>query len=459
MTVYETPSVGGNSRTSFFGRLKTDFLPKWDDHVHTETVLPSLIAKKGGTMGGYESLGSVADTLSQSAGIFGFEDDTLPTPRASNYFQPRLHARGCFTRLRWTLEVELAAKRGDKHAWAKPRTEDMKHADQQLRLNFARNLYLGPYQGIATASAFNGTTGVTLYGRNTRTSQADDFSKFGAHYLRKNMSIDWVNASGSAVQYTALPEVAPNLSRPSEIYITAIDKSTPSAPVITLSADPATSGSADPGDESLIIPEGSRRSNITPGTDVTKYAGMNGLVQVIGDTAIYTQLYDLAKSTYDSLQGKRYTGTGGVSRPFEEDYITLAVDETADEGVGDEPGCLLMHRSVRREFVKETKGDRRFREVQTERGFGQLVFHAGDAMTPVKVDRDCIPGMVFVLNTDNWKYLEQSPLGPIDQSKERFVANKAAHEIPLHKSGNVFCETPFNNATVEDISFNVRDLT
>jgi hypothetical protein len=41
----------------------------------------------------------------------------------------------------------------------------------------------------------------------------------------------------------------------------------------------------------------------------------------------------------------------------------------------------------------------------------------------------------------------------------RFVADRAAHEVIMVKSGNVACVAPFNNATVEDIAFDVSALT
>ena len=42
---------------------------------------------------------------------------------------------------------------------------------------------------------------------------------------------------------------------------------------------------------------------------------------------------------------------------------------------------------------------------------------------------------------------------------ERFVADKAATEIIMVKSGNVMTKNPFNNAVVEDIAFDVSALT
>lgn len=457
MAVTETTGLAGQSRNSFTGRLKTDYLPKWDDHVHKMVVVADLIAKKKGTMGGLESLGSVMDTLPQSVGVAAFEGATLPTPRAGSYFQPTLHARSIYARLRWTGHVQRAARKGDKVAWARPRQEDMKAANEQFKLNFARMLYLGPYQPLATVSSFNGTTTATLYGRDARRSGTDDLWKFGSHYLRVNMEIDYVAASGGNVDADGAPVIAA-AGTATGTRISAIDNSTYTAPTITFADDPASLNGtpADPGDESIIIPAGSRR-DAPAASDITEFAGVNGLMQIVADQNIYTHLYDLARSSYPTLEGKRNRDSGGVARPFTEDYFTLAIDRIADEGVGDEPDNLLMDRATRREYVKESKGDRRFKEVQTEKGFGQLQFHAGDALTPIKTDRDCPPGIAFVLCAKDFSYLEESPLGSVDGA-DRFVADQDAHEIVLHKSGNVFTTKPFNNGTVEDIDFLTRDL-
>ena len=264
------------------------------------------------------------------------------------------------------------------------------------------------------------------------------------------MDVQYVNASGGAVQLTG--NVEPNTASG---VITAIDNSDPSNPTFTFGNPSAT----DPNDEALVIPAGSRFIASTPtddpGTDVTKYAGVNGLMQMVTDETIYSKLYDLDRATYTSLNGLRNKSAGGTARPFEEDYLTLAVDRIADEGTGDEPDNVLCDRSGRREYLKESKGDRRFKEVQTEKGFGQLTFHAGDAMLPIKTDRDCPPGIFFVLKASDFKWLEESPMGPIDDG-DRFVANADAHEVIIHKSGNVFTPKPHNNGTVEDIDFRLR---
>src|SRR3972149_4729963 len=126
MALTDTSGIAGQSRLSFQGRLKTDFLPKWNDHIHTKTKVAEKIAKKKGTMGGLESLGSVMDALPQSAGVALLEGHDLPTPTVGSSSQPKLPPRAISPGWRGAGHVGGAARKGDKHAWAKPRAEDMR---------------------------------------------------------------------------------------------------------------------------------------------------------------------------------------------------------------------------------------------------------------------------------------------------------------------------------------------
>src|SRR5688572_13429623 len=329
MAVQESSGVTGTSRSSFFGRMKTDFMPVWDDHVHSKTVVAEIVAKKKGVMGGYESLGSILTNFPQSAGIAKFEYADMPTAYGSSYAQPILHARNMYSALQWSGDVERAARKGDKYAWARPRQEDIDRADKQMRLNFARMLYLGPYQLLATQNGALAGSVATLHGRDSRTSAAADLWKFGAHYLRVNMEVDTVDTAS----ITGSPQAG------AALRITAIDKSTPSAPTITLSATTGT-----PGDGDLYIPFDSRRTS--PSTTITNYAGFNGLMQIVDDGSIYTTLYDLTRTgtSNPTLRGLRGTNSGSL-RAFTEDMIVLATDRVADEGTGDEPDVILADRS------------------------------------------------------------------------------------------------------------------
>ena len=461
MTTVETSGLAGQSRSNFANRLKTDFMEKWEDHVHKKTIIADKIAKKIGTMGGKESLGSVATALPQSAGIAAFEGDTLPTATAGSYFQPTVHARDLYTRLRWTGQVRRAARAGNKHAWTMPVKEDTMAADAQFRINFARMLYLGRYQILATVTSFNdespetGQSVATLFGRDARTSGASDFYKFGAHYLRVNQEVDYLASS-----VTGNPVVLNDSSANARMKIIAIDTSTPSAPTITLDADPnADYGVTDPVSGSLIIPWGSRKASVEDTTHSAYWAGVSGILEYATDSNTYASVYDLDRgSSYPTLDGVHNKNSGTV-RPFDENLISLVVDQVVDNGVGDEPDALVMHRSVRREYVKQTQGDRRFAPVTKEQGFsGRLVFSAGDAELPIVTDRDCPPGLAFVLNTEDWGWLSQSPMGDIDEKGMRFVADKDAHEMIVHKSGNEICRKPFNQGVIDDIQYDVDAL-
>jgi hypothetical protein len=443
MAVLESDeTVTGTGRSSFAGRLKTDFLKKWDDHVHKKTPIVSKVAQKKGTMGGKESLGSVATALPQSAGVALMEGHSLPTPDAGTYIQPYLHARDLYMRLRWSGQVERAARRGDKHAWAQPRKEDIKNGTSQFMINFARMLYLGRYQLLGEVST-GSATNPTLYGRDARTSAAADFWKFGTHYLRVGMEIDWV----TSVTGTGVNDGTPHT-------ITAIDNSTPSAPTITYT-DAGTDVTAD----DWIIPFDSRGSTITSANNSSEFSGVSGVLEYASDLNTYAAVYDIARAAGDTISGVHNTNSG-TTRAFDENLIALVVDQVVDNGVGDSPDYLCMHSSVRREYVKQTAGDRRFAPTQDVKGYSaKLMFNAGDSELPLMVDRDCPPGMAIVLNSKDWGWLSQSDMGSPDSTGERFVADQDAREVVMHKSGNCFCETPFNNGIIDDITYDVDALT
>ena len=192
---------------------------------------------------------------------------------------------------------------------------------------------------------------------------------------------------------------------------------------------------------------------------MTQFSGMNGLMQLVTDADIYTYVYDLARADNPQLNGIRDHHASGTQRAFNEDFLNVMVDRISDEGKGEDPDVLLTSKAIRREYVKDTKGDRRFESVQTEKGYKELVYHAGDTMLPIKTAKRSVPGCLFVLNTKGFGYLEESPLGPIDSQTERFVADKDAREINLHKSGNIYTESNLNNGVIEDISFDVAAAT
>lgn len=468
MTVSEiTSGYSGQGRNTFINRFKDEYVPAWEDHVHTGREVAKLIAEKKGTMGGKRTLTSVMDSYPQSTGIGLFENDDMPTPRVGTYFNPEMFSRRLFSRFRWSWEVQIAARKGEKVAWAQPKAEDLRTGRIQFELNFARMLYLGPQQILATASGANTTTSIPLYGRNTRTSANDDRHKYGTHYLRKNLSIGEVASVSSAVApigALATSNSTTGGAYQNEIYITALDQSTPTAPTATVISARTVA------DETVLVPFRSRLDTASTGavsgsnagtddaTTDSNFAGPNGLMNLVANTGRKTYVYGLSRTTYPSLEGFVDDRSGTVEA-WNEDRVAFAVDRANDDGTGDDPDTLLCHRSIRREYVKETKGDRMFAPVLKNKGFApKLSFEAGDVTLPIITDRDCMPGLIWAIESDGFGWLSEADLQQLEDG-ERFVANKASHEVILVKSGNEMTRKPHNNVLIEDIAFSVTGLT
>lgn len=465
-----TPSGGGQWRSTFLGRLKEEFVPAWEDHVHTKLVIAKIIASKKGTMGGRRQLSSVMASYPQSSGIALGENDDMPTPRVGTYFNPSIFSRAIYSRLRWTGHVERATRKGDKVSWATARTEDLRTSRIQFEINFARMLYLGPYQVLATVKSIDTGTdpdNITLYNRNDRNSQANGRNRYGAHYLRVGMPVMHVDDSGGNVLVGGDPVSGDNYanSAGTERYVAAIDASG-SDPVITVrrgagqSSDTSDFATA-PGANSILIPFRSRFDMIDGSDDAdydSQFHGPNGLMNMAVDSTVKSHVFGQSRTTYPSLNAFMVNnGSSGV-RAFNEDYIVNAVDQITDDGTGDDPDVIVCHKSVRREYVKEIKGDRRFPEVITNRGFSTLKQTVGDVALPLQTDRDCMPGVMWVLESAGFGWFSEADLSMVDDG-ERFVSNKDGHEILMVKAGNGITKKPHNNAMVDDILYSVTGLT
>lgn len=465
-------TTAGAIRSSFYGRLKDMYLPAWDDHIHEETKIGKILAKKKGTMGGRRMLGSVMNSLPQSAGVALLEYDSLPVPSSAGHFQPQLISRMMTSRLRWSTAVKNAARAGDKAAWAEPQREDIEGAKKQFDLNFERVCFLGNRDILGTLSAdSSGTSNSvhTMLGRNSRTSNTEYRWAFGTHYLRNNMAVALVEDATTNLVDTHAGVLNDPIANSGIRFVSSVDNAAGtfvlSSTVGTATAsDWSSSGVADTG--SLIVPWGSRRvksdtGNAGDGTEQTNtdslLSSMNGIGNLITTATQNTYIYGLSRSTYDSLNGRMLNNSGTV-RAFDERFVEFGVDRIADDGKGDEPDYLMTHTSVRREMTRETRGDRRFEPIQQGRGFKNMAYTIGDVSLKVETSKDCPPGSVFILDSSSFGYFEECPMKMLDDG-ERFVADKMAHEIVMIKSGNIACVAPFNNCTIEDIAFSVTDLT
>lgn len=413
-------------------------MPAWEDHVHKKIVIAALIAKKKGTMGGRRSLSSFMTNLPQSAGISLFEGDDLPTAESASYANGEIISRDLYARIAQTGQVQRAARKGDKVAWAQPKGEELAAMRKQADLNFARKLYLGRRDLMGKIVSESSAT-YTLFNRDSRTGAAADRHNYGAHYLRVGMRVDHVATVAGDLVGTA--------RRIESMDLTSTN------PTVTLSA---AFGTGTPADD-WLVPSGSRRSSANDNDD-GKFGSFNGLLDMAVDSNYHQYLYDLDRTSVTTLNGHIVNGGDGGNVPFDEEYLNLAHDRIVNQGTGDDPDTVVCNESIRREYVKTVRGDRRFPEVIKQRGYGTLKQVIGDNSLPIVTDRDCPPGLMFMLETDGFGWLSQSEWGLLDQG-ERFVANKDIQEWNFHKSGNCMTQKPHNNALIENLAYSQTGIS
>ncbi|HAW74349.1 MAG TPA: hypothetical protein DCW74_01270 [Alteromonas australica] len=466
MTVSEVTGIAGTSREAFDGLMKDEYGPLWEDHVNKSAKCLALtgLGQVRGRMGGRRQLHAVIDSMPQSAGVAHFEGSTLTDPSTSSSFQPELISRSMYVRLRWTGEVEDAARTGDKAVFAGPRANELRLARQQYAVNKCRNAIFGPRQILGKISSVSGggPYDLVMEGRNSKTSLAIDYYKMGAHYIRKGMLVDIVTSTAGS------PVNAGTTNSGSTVKLKATSVSGNN---VTLTNQGAAYDTA-PLATNFLVPHGSRRddlSGITTATDASFYAGYNGLDNLMLDSNLYNSVYGIARgATRPTLDGNRNTN-GGTARNFNDLLLILAIDNIVDEGSGDHPDTLYLSSAVRREIVQHLgmgneyggsgSQSRRFAPVQTESGYGKLALVAGDKNMTYDTDRDCPPGMVYILRKGTMGYLSNRTLSSIDKAPERYVADKDAHEVIMAERGNFFCTSSWTNGTLEDINFNVSALT
>lgn len=472
--INEITGLVGQSRNAYMAMLKLQYGPQWDAWLQTESAeLSKRIAQKKGTMFGQMTVSVVPTALPQAAGVSTFEGWQLPSPTTGTRVNTRMFARDVVTRLRFTKQVQNAARAGDKAAWAKPRAADLEDARLQSGLNWARKLYNGYYDILAQISAYDDEdagppvdpANATLYGRDSRTSGVTtpaNAYNFGDFYLRVNQAVGAVDAS--AVTGIATAMGSNHATSAFENQISAIDSSDTTAPVVDFTpgpdadADEETNFGFTPGAGDVLVPYASRKSTVNTDADAdSDYASMNGLDAIIKDSTFYPALYGLLKSSYTKLSGF-HDDNAETQRPWTERRLTLMTHRIRTEGTGGKPDAAMLDYSTLREVVDENRGDRRFEPIQKGGGYSKNMQHtAGDVMTPYVADWLCPPGAVFVIDSSCFGYYEESPMSP--EPETRWVANYLQEELNWHKSGNIECRKPCNNGIIDDLTFATQDLS
>ena len=478
MAISEISGIAGTGRESMDGLMKDWYGTKWEDHVNTTAKCLALtgLGKVRGRMGGRRVLSAVIDSYPQSAGVAHFENASIVEPTSLTAFQPELISRSNYIRLRWTGEVEDMARAGDKAAFAGPRATELRLARKQYAVNKCRMAILGPQQvmGVSTSATTQDVSPltVTMHVRNDRTSAAAHFHKFGTHYFKKGMVLDFsTTAAGNPSLNTtglAKADFSSNAWEVTGVTSTTVEFTSSASGSIV---DPHHQGT-------FLFPWGSRRTGA--GSDDSSYdsyhAGYNGLNNLMLDDGIYGWVYGLERgATYTTLDGNRQVDGSAANRNFNDLLLILAIDNIVEEGSGEEPDTMYLNSAVRREVIQHLgmgnaptynqnaagteQQARRFAPVQTTSGYAKLAIVAGDRSMTYDTDRDCPPGMIYLLRKGTMGYLSNRTLSSVDKTPERYVADKDAHEIVMAERGNFFCTSPWTNGTLEDIDFDVSSIT
>lgn len=459
----DTTGLLGNYRAAYINLLKDYYVDQWNNHIHEAGgQVVRKLGQTGGRMGGKKVVGAVTIGIPQSAGISGFERMILPRPSSGTYINPEIVSRGLFTRLRWTLEVELAAKAGDKAAWMAPRMKDMEDAATQFDINFNRKMWsgYGDILGVVASHAVVSSASVlTLYSRQNRVSQGAAFWYSGRFHLKAGMQVGFIDSAqgalGSPQWDISVPDISTTANAAFNLVVASVG-GTNDAPTVTLSTDVTQAPySFTPADGDFLVAFGNRQASIsaTASDAISQFSSINGIMNLATDTTHYAASYGLSKATYPTLGGLLMTNPAGAgtARTFRERLVHIAFDRLSEEGTGKSPDCLFLNVSIRREVVNEHDGDRQYAPVINESGYGRLVANVGDNRVEYVTDWQAPPGQIALLRSDTWRWLSLQDLAPLNP--ERWVADYAQTEIILSKHGNEECTEPLSNGILDDLIY------
>ena len=179
----------------------------------------------------------------------------------------------------------------------------------------------------------------------------------------------------------------------------------------TLTVGDALAAAVADGDVIVRCPSGTadyQPDNDEVGKDQLLDFGLVGLEQIISDgtdmpSGLDADYFGIDRSAAaNSIMRSYIQDLGGAA--LTEDRLQNFLDGIAETS-GEVPDCMLMHRSVRTEFGKLFRDDRRFVPQEFAGGWkGQyLVFNPGDGDIHVYVDRHCTYDTIYAINKSYMK--------------------------------------------------------
>lgn len=458
--INESTITFGGSRAAYNTLMKDMYGKKWDDAIHSAGEVAGIIAKKKARMGGRKTIMAVTTAWTQSAGIATFEGGAMPNPRVGQWANPELISRGLYSRLRWTLESRLAARAGDQAMWSKPKVEDVKQAQETMKVNFDRQLingYADVLGVVASHTTSGGVSVITLQPRDSRTSSGAASWYRGNFHFRVGMELGLIDSANGA-----LGDPSADITVQSRVVAVTAKGGTTSAPTITLdqNASGASYFNNTPAAGDYLVPFGNRRASVDAdaGDAISDFSSINGMLNLASDATNYSVSMGLSKTTYPNMAGL-YLHNNGVPQAFSEHQIMLLNDRVADEGTGQSFTRLLTSKATRRSIVLEHDGDRRYPAVLGTSGFGsKLGASLGDTSIPYKSLWQLPTHMIWGIDDATFGWASLQDMAPVDNVPERWVTDYASHEQLWSKHGNLFCTRAYANGLLDDVETRVYDL-
>lgn len=461
-TVTETAAVAGVTARSELGYdLKIDYLEMQEAWLHSpEQTIPNRVAQKRGKLAGLKSQFMVPTSAPTGVGS-RLEKWKLPTHRSAGGANPEILARAFKLRTRITTEADLATKaKGTQGAFAAAKSLEQQMIRDQLARQWIGNLVRGNFDvlGVSQSTLTGTSISPVLYGRNARRSTSPLTFIAGTNEsapLHQNMPVTIVraaNVAGNPAYSQSSGSGFTGLGDQNEIVVGTIDISDMDNPIV-----PLTSGSSitiNAGD--YLVPYGSRSDVAMSGVaadDISKFAGMNGLMQSRTGTTPYAAYLGLAKASYSGLRGNHIQGSPiGTQR----DWSTILcgqVIRNAQARSGKAPSVAICAPEMFDEIFKESLGQMRFGEVVGNKGGADLGITMHGVRIGFEFDYLQLPGLVDLFNDQFEGYFETCPLMSPDPISERYVPDYDQLETVLVKIGNTACSRPFAGGRLDDLNY------
>lgn len=149
----------------------------------------------------------------------------------------------------------------------------------------------------------------------------------------------------------------------------------------------------------------------------------------------------------------------GTARPLTLDLMHLLYDTITDTS-GKEPDFLLMHRSMRRQYVKLLEQDVRFDAGKLGGGWSMLTYSNGSKPVDVFVDQKCTYGTVYMLNVASMNLAVRSPWKFMsrDGAVLNRILNKDAYEASFTWSGNLATRNRSRQGKIKDLTYSLTGV-